>query len=81
MFERRKNHLKYLKDTKESALRLHSLHHHQGREGVPYSMSVTATGTFSEPLELDIQIMEKVQVSRYKGYVSKNRKIGWGGHY
>ena len=70
-FERGKQHLKYLekKDTKESVLWLHSLHHHQGRE-VPYSMSVT--GSFREPL--DRQIMEKVQISRFEGDILMNRK-------
>ena len=47
-----------------------SLHHHQGRQGVPYSMSVT--GTFREPL--DRQIMEKVQISRFEGDILMNRK-------
>ena len=63
-FERGKNHLKYLQkeDTKDSVLWLHSLHHHQGREDIQYSMSVT--GTFKEPLD---QIMEKVQISNFKG--------------
>ena len=48
-FERGKQHLKYLqkKDTKDSVLWLHSLHHHQGREDIKYSMSVT--GIFKEP--------------------------------
>ena len=70
-FERSKQHFKYLekKDTKESVLWLHSLHHHQGRE-VPYSMSVT--GSYMEPL--DRQIMEKVQISRFEGDILLNRK-------
>ena len=58
---------KYLKkkDIKESILWLHSLHHHhhQGREEVRYSMTVT--GSYKEPL--DRQIMEKVQISGFKG--------------
>ena len=76
-FERGKQHLKYLekKDTKESVLWLHSLHHHQGREDVPYSMSVT--GIFKEPL--DRQIMEKVQISNFKGDILMNRKNELGG--
>ena len=71
-FERGKNHLKYLekKDIKESVLWLHSLHHHQGREGVPYSMTVT--GSYKEPL--DRQIMENVQISGFKGDILMNRK-------
>ena len=76
-FERGKQHLKFLqkKDTKDSVLWLHSLHHHEGREGVPYSMSVTES--FREPL--DRQIMEKVQISNYKGDILMNRKNELGG--
>ena len=76
-FERGKQHLKYLekKDTKESVLWLHSLHHHQGREDVQYSMAVTAS--FREPL--DRQIMEKVQISNFKGDILMNRKNELGG--
>ena len=76
-FERGKQHLKYLekKDTKDSVLWLHSLHHHQGREGVPYSMTVT--GSYREPL--DRQMMEKVQISGFKGDILMNRKNELGG--
>ena len=44
-FERGKQNLKFLenKDTKESMLWLHSLHHHQGREDINYSMTVTGS--------------------------------------
>ena len=54
---------------------LHYLHHHQGREGVPYSMTVT--GSYKEPL--DRQIMEKVQISGFKGDILMNRKNELGG--
>ena len=76
-FERGKQHLKYLekKDTKDSVLWLHSLHHHQGREGVPYSMTVT--GSYREPL--DRQMIEKVQISGFKGDILMNRKNELGG--
>ena len=76
-FERGKQHLKFLekKDTKESVLWLHSLHHHQGKEDINYSMTVT--GSFKEPL--DRQIMEKVQISNYKGDILMNRKNELGG--
>ena len=68
--------MKYLekKDIKESVLWLHSLHH-QGREGVPYSMTVT--GSYKEPL--DRQIMEKVQISNFQGDILMNRKNELGG--
>ena len=58
---------KYLKkkDIKESVLWIYILHHHhhQGREGVLYS--ITVTGSYKEPL--DRQSMEKVQISGFKG--------------
>ena len=71
-FERGKQQFKYLekKDNKELVLWLHSLHHHQGREDVQYSM--TATGNFKEPL--DRQIMEKVQISNFEGDILMNEK-------
>ena len=70
-------HIKYLhfekkiaKDEDNSVLWLHSLHHHQGREDVKYIMKVT--GTYNEPL--DRQVMERVQISNFKGPVLMNRK-------
>ena len=76
-FERGKNHLKYLqkKDTKDSVLWLNSLHDHQGREDIQYSMSVA--GTIKNPLNQ--QIMERVQISNFKGDVLMNRKHELGG--
>jgi hypothetical protein len=60
-YERGKQHLSFLakKSEKESVLWLHSLHHHQGREDIQYSMLVT--GTFRKPL--DRQISEKINIS------------------
>ena len=66
---------KLAKDEDTSVLWLHSLHHHQGREDVPYSMKVT--GAYSEPL--DRQTMERVQISNFKGPVLMNRKNEMGG--
>ena len=56
-FTRGKEHIgKYnAKDEDNSVLWLHSLHHHQGREDVPFSMKVT--GGYPEPL--DRQTMER----------------------
>ena len=45
-----------------SVLWLHSVHHHQGKEDVNYTMEVVRS--YNEPL--DRQIMEKVQISNIK---------------
>ena len=76
-FSRGKEHFekKLEKDEENSVLWLHSLHHHQGREDVNYIMKVT--GTFNEPL--DRQIMERVQISNFKGPVLMNRRNEMGG--
>ena len=76
-FTRGQEHLKSLADKNEekSVLWLHSLYHHQGREGVSYSMRVT--GSFREPL--DRQIMERVQISKFTGPVLMNRRNKMGG--
>ena len=70
-------HLKNLeaKNLDKSVLWLHTVHHHQGREGIPYTMKVT--GSFQEPL--DRQIMERVRISRFEGPVLMNRKNEMGG--
>ena len=62
-------------DEEKSVLWLHSVHHHQGRQGVPYSMRVT--GTFKDPL--DRQIMERIQIQNFKGPVLMNRRTEMGG--
>ena len=76
-FTRGKEHIeKYnAKDEDNSVLWLHSMHHHQGRLDVPYSMKVT--GVFPEPL--DRQTMERVQISTFKGPVLMNRRNEMGG--
>ena len=66
---------KIAKDEDNSVLWLHSLHHHQGREDVIYNMRVT--GSFTE--SLDRQIMERVQISNFKGPVLMNRRNEMGG--
>ena len=66
---------KIAKDEDNSVLWLHSLHHHQGREDVNYNMRVT--GSFTE--SLDRQIMERVQISNFKGPVLMNRRNEMGG--
>ena len=66
-YTRGKEHFekKLAKDEDNSALWLHSLHHHQGRD-VNYTMKVT--GSYSEPL--DRQTMERVNISSFKGPAS-----------
>ena len=76
-FSRGKEHTeKYnAKDEENSVLWLHSVHHHQGREDVPFSMKVT--GVYPEPL--DRQTMERVQISSFKCPVLMNRRNEMGG--
>ena len=62
-------------DEEKSVLWLHTVHHHQSRQGVKYSMRVT--GAFKEPL--DRQIMERVQIQNFKGPVLMNRRSEMGG--
>ena len=54
---------------------LSSLHHHQGRVDINYTMQVT--GSYTEPL--DRQTMERVQISSFKGPVLMNRRNEMGG--
>ena len=76
-YSRGKEHLeKYLaKDVDNSVLWLHSLHHHEGREDVNYTMEVVRH--YNEPL--DRQVMERVQISNFKGPVLMNRRNEMGG--
>ena len=76
-FSRGEEHLDYLEasDEDKSVLWLHSVHHHQSRQGVQYSMRVT--GAFKEPL--DRQIMERVQIQNFNGPVLMNRRSEMGG--
>ena len=76
-FSRGEEHLSYLeaRDEDKSVLWLHSVHHHQSRHDVRYSMRVT--GAFKDPL--DRQIMERVQIQNFKGPVLMNRRSEMGG--
>ena len=76
-FCRGEEHLASLEagDEDKSLLWLHSIHHHQSRQDVPYSMRVT--GAFKEPL--DRQLMERVQIQNFKGPVLMNRRSEMGG--
>ena len=62
-------------DEDKSVLWLHSVHHHQSRVDINYSMRVT--GVFKEPL--DRQIMERIQIQNFKGPVMMNRRSEMGG--
>ena len=63
------------KDEEKSVLWLHSKIHHQGREDVVYTMQVT--GGYKDPL--DRQLMERVQISNFKGPSLMNRRNEMGG--
>ena len=52
-----------------------TIYYHNGRADVNYSMRVT--GAYKEPL--DRQIMERVQISNFKGPVLMNRRNEMGG--
>ena len=58
-----------------SVLWLHSVHHRHGKVDVNYSMEVVRS--YKEPL--DRQIVEKVQISNFKGAVLMNRRNEMGG--
>ena len=58
-----------------SVLWLHSVHHRHGKVDVNYSMEVVRS--YKE--RLDRQIMEKVQISNFKGAVLMNRRNEMGG--
>ena len=85
-YTRGKEHFekKLAKDEDNSVLWLHSVHHHQGRVDINYTMKVT--GSYTEPL--DRQTMERVQISNFKGpvlmdmrwvvFVSRGCNIGGG---
>ena len=76
-FTRGKEHLDNLEARNEdkSVLWLHSIYHHQRREDIQYSMRVT--GGYKD--SLDRQVMERVQISNWRGPVRMNRKNEMGG--
>ena len=76
-FTRGREHLENLeaKNEDKSVLWLHSIYHHQRREDVKYSMRVT--GGYKD--SLDRQVMERVQISNWRGLVRMNRKNEMGG--
>ena len=76
-FTRGKEHLEYFaaKNEDKSVLWLHSIHHHNRRSDVKYSMRVS--GMYKD--SLDRQVMERVQISNFRGPVLMNRRNEMGG--
>ena len=76
-FTRGLEHLDNLeaKNEDKSVLWLHSVHQHQGREGVDYSMRVN--GAYSDGL--DRQTMETVRIRHLKEVVKMTRRSEMGG--
>ena len=71
MYDRGKEHLAYLEKQSEvdSVLWLHSMHHHQGRLDIKYTM--VCTGSYKSPL--------KIQISRFQGDILMNQRTEMGG--
>ena len=63
------------KDKSKLVLWLHTIHHHQRRENVDYSMRVTRVHADS----LDRQVTEMVNISNFTEEVLMNRKNEMGG--
>ena len=76
-YSRGREHLEKFstKDEDNSVLWLHSLHHHQGRVDINYTMEVV--NSYNMPL--DRQLMERVKISNFKGEVLMNRRTEMGG--
>ena len=62
-------------DENKSVLKLHSLHHHNGRDNVNFTMKVTGTHTSS----LDRQVTERVNIENFHGQILMNRRNELGG--
>ena len=62
-------------DENKSVLKLHSLHHHNGRDNVNFTMKVTGTHTSS----LDRQVTERVNIENFQGQILMNRRTELGG--
>ena len=62
-------------DENKSVLKLHSLHHHNGRGDVNFKMKVTGTHTSS----LDRQVTERVNIENFRGQILMNRRNELGG--
>ena len=76
-FSRGLDHLENLEARSEerSVLWLHSVHHHQSRDDVPYHMKVTS----SHNTPMDRQVRERVDLTSFHGPVLMNRRNEMGG--
>ena len=76
-YTRGKEHLANIQaqDENKSVLKLHSLHHHNGRDDVNLTMKVTGTHTSS----LDRQVTERVNIENFHGQILMNRRNELGG--
>ena len=66
---------KEAQDENKSVPRLHSIHHHNGREDVHFSMKVTGVHTSC----LDRQVTERVNIENFQGAILMNRRNEMGG--
>ena len=76
-FSRGGEHLsnKEAEDENKSVLKLHSIHHHNGRLDVNFSMKVTGLHSNS----LDRQVTERVNIENFQGAILMNRRNEMGG--
>ena len=76
-FSRGLEHLsnKEAEDANKSVLKLHAIHHHEGRADVNFSMKVTGSHTNC----LDRQITERVNIENFHGPAIMNRRNEMGG--
>ena len=75
-YKRRGEHLanREAADENKSILKLHSIHHHNGRE-VNFIMKVTGVHSNS----LDRQVTERVNIENFQGPILMNRRNEMGG--
>ena len=76
-FSRGGEHLsnKEADDENKSVLKLHSIHHHNGRLDINFSMKVTGLHSTS----LDRQVTERVNIENFQGPILMNRRNEMGG--
>ena len=76
-FSRGEEHLSNMEaeDINKSVLKLHAIHHHNGRDDVNFTMKVTG----SHPNCLDRQVTERVNIENFRGAAIMNRRNEMGG--
>ena len=62
-------------DENKSVLKLHAIHHHNGRADVNFSMKVIGLHSNS----LDRQVAERVNIENFRGEILMNRRNEMGG--